>query len=214
MTENARQLNEWAGDFGRGYTDRNLYDPAQLDSFYLQRYGIGRRELNERFLSGFDNKTRILEIGANAGNQLLCLQNMGFTDLSGIEVLDYALGLARTRVKGCRLEPASAFDIPFSDADFGLVFTSGVLIHIAPSLITGALKEIYRVSNRYIWGFEYYAPSYTEVAYRGKSEMLWKTDFAKLYLDLFPRLRLIKEERITHLDGSGNVDSMFMLEKS
>jgi len=37
--------------------------------------------------------------------------------------------------------------------------------------------------KKYIWGFEYYADEYTEIPYHRKRNMLWKTNFPKLYLD-------------------------------
>jgi|SRR5438445_2490344 len=66
--------------------------------------------------------------------------------------------------------------------------------------------------RRYVWGLEYYAPQYQEVEYRGHKALLWKTDFAKLYLDAFPDLRLVKQRIFRELDGP-NEDIMFLLEK-
>lgn len=74
------------------------------------------------------------------------------------------------------------------------------------------MREINRVSGRYIWGFEYYAPTFTEVNYRGQDGLLWKTDFVELYIKTFPRLRLIKEKKYKLL-GSENISQMFLLEK-
>jgi ubiquinone/menaquinone biosynthesis C-methylase UbiE len=106
----------------------------------------------------------------------------------------------------------SAFGLPYRDASFELVFTSGVLIHIAPADIEAALREIHRCARRFIWGYEYFAERYTAVEYRGNDDLLWKTDFAKLYLDAFADLRLVREERLTYRTGD-LVDTMFLLEK-
>jgi len=46
----------------------------------------------------------------------------------------------------------------------------------------------------------------------GHTELLWKTNFVKLYLDTFPDLRIVKEKRFKYLDND-NVNSMFLLEK-
>ncbi|KKK93499.1 hypothetical protein LCGC14_2692290, partial [marine sediment metagenome] len=70
----------------------------------------------------------------------------------------------------------------------------------------------YRCSKKYIWGFEYFANEYTEVSYRGHDDLLWKGDFAKLYLDTFDDLRLLKEKKYKYLCNT-NVDSIFLLEK-
>ncbi len=62
------------------------------------------------------------------------------------------------------------------------------------------------------WGFEYYADEHTEIPYRGRKDLLWKADFAKLYLEEFQDLELVKEKRIKYLDKD-NVDLMFLLRK-
>jgi ubiquinone/menaquinone biosynthesis C-methylase UbiE len=110
------------------------------------------------------------------------------------------------------LSVGSAFSVPFKDESFDLVFVSGLLVIIPPSHVEHVLREIYRCSKRYIWEYEYYADDFTEIEYRGHRGVLWKADFAKLFLDTFPDLRLIKEKKYKHLD-SDNVDSMFLLTK-
>ena len=92
------------------------------------------------------------------------------------------------------------------------MFTSGVLIHIAPTDLPRALREIYRCAGKFIWGFEYYSPQPVEVGYRGHQSLLWKGDFAGLYLDLFDDLDTVRAEQIPYLEG-GNVDSMFLLSR-
>lgn len=104
-------------------------------------------------------------------------------------------------------------DIPFRDGFFDMVFTSGVLIHIHPADIQKAISNIHRCSGKYIWGFEYYAESYQEVLYREHKNLLWKTDFAKLYKDAFSGLKLIKEKKYIYLDDNNLVDQMFLYEK-
>jgi pseudaminic acid biosynthesis-associated methylase len=137
---------------------------------------------------------------------------MGFSNLYGIELQSYAVELSKSRTRRINIIEGSAFDIPYKDGYFDLVFTSGLLIHISPSDISRAMREIYRCTREYIWGFEYYADKYTEIAYRGHRNLLWKADFARLYLDQFGDLELVKEERLKYLDND-NVDSMFLLRK-
>ena len=72
------------------------------------------------------------------------------------------------------------------------------------------LDEIHRCSRRFIWGIEYFAPRYTEIRYRDHRNLLWKADFAALYLDRFSDLKLIKKERLSYLDGD-NEDEMFFV---
>ncbi|MGB6811650.1 MAG: hypothetical protein WBE23_02050, partial [Candidatus Sulfotelmatobacter sp.] len=90
-TRETPQTSQWTGDFGRAYTDRNTLTTKELDSLYWRNHGVTRRELNERFLQPIPRDARILEVGCNCGNQLLMLQEMGFTNLWGVEVQSYAL---------------------------------------------------------------------------------------------------------------------------
>jgi pseudaminic acid biosynthesis-associated methylase len=206
------QLEHWRSDFGREYTDRNSLTPEGLDELYRKNYGTSRRELNQRFLADIPRTARILEVGCNEGNQLCALREMGFQHLYGIEIQEYALRKARARLEHAQLALATAFEIPYPDGFFDVVFTSGVLIHIAPSDLAKAQREIHRCAGGFIWGFEYYSPEQMEVAYRGHRSLLWKADFAKLYLDLFDDLNTVRVEQVPYLDDA-NVDCMFLLSR-
>src|SRR5260370_4315093 len=205
-------MQVWVGAFGKAYTDRNILTPDELDALYQRRLGVSRRAMNEEFLGDLPRDMRILEVGSNVGNQFLCLQAMGFSQLCGVELQRYAVELSKRYVHHVDGLQGSAFDVPFKDASFDLVYTSGVLIHLAPADIGGALRVIYRCSRRYIWGLEYYARQYQEVEYRSNKALLWKTDFAKLYLETFPDLRLVKQRIFPSVEGP-NEDIMFLLEK-
>ena len=212
MKEITEQIRMWGGTFGEEYTDRNALTLEQMDGLYKKNYGITGTELCEEFIGDLERSIKILEVGSNIGNKLLMLQRMGFKYLYGIEINSYAIERAKANTTGINIIQASAFDIPFKNNYFDLVFTSGVLIHIAPADIERALKEIHRCSREYIWGFEYYAEAYTEVRYRGHDNLLWKTDFARLYLERFEDLELIKEKRLKYLDNS-NIDTIYLLKK-
>jgi pseudaminic acid biosynthesis-associated methylase len=212
MTKNTEQLEKWGSDFGRQYTNRNTLTVAQLDDLYQRYFGITRTELNRLFIGGLERSIRMLEVGSNTGNQLLCLQEMGFKNLYGIEPQDYAIELSKSRTHQINIIKGNAFDIPFKDNYFDLVFTSGVLIHINPNDIEQALREICRCTRKYIWGLEYYSEEYEEIEYRGEKNLLWKANFPKLYLDLFKNLELIQERRLKYLT-SNNWDVMFLLQK-
>lgn len=212
MQKKTEQMQVWLSSFGKEYTERNAIKFDKMEALYTDNYGFTRSDLNERFMAGIDKSSLILEVGSNVGNQLLCLQKAGFRNLFGIELQSYAVELSKQRTHNINIIQGSAFDIPFKDKYFDLVFTSGVLIHINPLDITKVLSEIHRCSKSNIWGFEYYSDNYVEVPYRGQTNLLWKADFARQYLERFNDLDLIKEERIKYLN-SENMDSMFMLRK-
>ncbi len=211
MTE---QMEKWGGEFGEKYTDRNILSPDELDEMIRSNIGISRTEQIEEFLSGL-KLNNFLEVGCNIGNQLLLMEKKGFNNLYGIELGRYAVEKSKDKTRGKEIDIicGSAFDIPFKDAYFDLVFTSGVLIHIAPSDIDKAINEIYRCSNKYIWCSEYFSEDYTKVNYRGENGLLWKTDFLKLFLDKFPDLELVKEKKYPYLKDKNLIDQVFIIKK-
>lgn len=212
MAKLTKQMGKWAGQFGREYTDRNALSLEEMELLYKGRFGITRTEMNYQFIGDFDKDVKILEVGCNIGNQLLCLQKAAFKNLHGIELQSYAVELSKSRTKGLNIIQGSAFGIPFKDGFFDLVFTSGLLIHIAPEDIPEVLDEIYRCTREHIWCFEYYSEVYTQVDYRGHGDLLWKTNFSKLFLERFSNLSLIRQEHFRYLDGD-NLDCMFLLRK-
>ncbi len=210
-----KQQDMWETKFGEEYTKRNLMKPLGIDQQYFERYGITRKSMNNEFLDFLDRKSYILEVGSNIGNQLNLLSDMGFENLYGIEINHYAINISKEVTLGLPIHviKASALDIPFKDNFFDLVFTSGVLIHIDPKDIKKALSEIHRCSKHYIWGFEYFSDDYKEVKYRGRSNMLWKTDFKKLFLENFSDLTLKKEKLFTYIENRDLKDQMYLLKK-
>ena len=214
MLKTTQQTHRWMGRLGKEYTDRNTMTLEEMEVLYKNYYGVSRTELNERFLEKIDHSAKILEVGSNIGNQLLCLQKMGYLNLWGIELQDYAVEVARKRTSGLNIVKGTAFDIPFKNDFFDLVFTSGVLIHISPDDINKVLDEIYRCTNKYIWGFEYYNPDkYQTITYRGNDNLLWKTDFSKLFLNRFQDLKLVHKKIIKYTNND-NLDLMYLLEKT
>ncbi len=205
-----KQSEKWRGEFGKEYSERNLLGPEDLDKIYQRNYGVTRTALNRRFLADIPRSVSILEVGCNLGNQLILLKQMGFENLSGIEIREEIVEKAHSRVPWATVMEGSALKIPFDDARFDLVFTSGLLIHIAPQDLRVAMNEIHRCAKRWIWGFEYCAPQMTEVVYRGQAGLLWKADYAHLYAQSFPDLELVLEQRLKYLEND-NVDSMFLL---
>lgn len=214
MKNKTFQEENWSQDHGDEYNKRNPQNIEEVDAVYTKEYGnVTRTDLNKEFLDSLPRDIKILEVGANVGAQLDGLQKMGFKNLYGIDINRAAIETSKANLKGIDIILGSALDLPFRDNYFDLVFTSGVLIHISPDNIKQAMEEIVRCSKKYIWGFEYFAEDYTEVDYRGKSDLLWKANFSKLYLDTFPELKLQKEKKIKY-QANDNTDVMFLIEKN
>jgi pseudaminic acid biosynthesis-associated methylase len=205
------QIKKWSNQFGREYTDRNPIGWEAMNKYYVQNYGVSREAMNKEFLKDLDRDLKILEAGCNIGSQLEILAHMGFQNLFGFDIQEYAIEIAQQRLNNATLKQGSLFEIPFKDKSFDLVYTSGVLIHINPKDLKDAIKEIARCSRRYIWGFEYYSPELKEIHYRGQNDLLWKDDFVARYLECLPGWAVLKKQ-IYKYTNSDNEDVMFLLE--
>lgn len=210
-----QQVSFWSGEFGKEYTDRNYQTIFDSDLAYVKNYGVKRSEMNAEFLGSLDKEIKVLEVGCNIALQLLQLQSMGFTNLYGVELQHYAVERAKENVKNINIIQGSGFDLPFKDNYFDLVYTSGVLIHIAPQDLPKFMAEIVRVSKKLIWGFEYYHPEVKQLSYRGNEGFMWKANYQELYTQYFPELKIVKQKIYPYVSNteSGNEDIMYLLEK-
>jgi len=185
------QLALWRSDFGRDYTNRNDRDkPERVDTW--------------RTLLGDAAPDRALEVGCNVGWNLVYLERLGVRELYGIEPQPSAVERARHRRPGFNVLHGTAFELPFRDRFFDLVFTSGVLIHIAPESLGGALDEIARVSKRWIAAIEYDHPNEQEIPYRGHTGALWKRDHGAAWLTRHPDLREVRRLELGPEQGYDN----------
>ena len=208
----SKQIDFWQGDFGKSYNSRNSFSQAEWDQFYTKTWGITRIEMNQKCIGDLPKDSKILEVGSNIGMQLEGLQRMGFTNLYGIEIQQEAVELSKKTTKNINIIQGSAFDIPFKDNYFDVVFTSGVLIHIAPGDLPEVMDEMFRCSSKYIFGFEYFNEEVTDVLYRDNSGFLWKADYADLFLKRFPQLSIVEKDFYKYKENE-NVDCMYLLSK-
>ncbi len=215
MSPETRQTEFWKSQFGKDYTDRSTFEMDAWNKLYLKQYGKTKLQMNEAFLGGLPRNLKILEVGCNIGNQLRGLQFQGFEYLYGIELQWYAVENAKKLTERINIIQGSALDLPFKDAYFDLVFTSGVLIHVAPDDLPRVMQEIGRVSSRYIWGHEYFAEDPTEINYRGNQGYLWKADYCQLYLENLSGWQEVKKEMVPYIseEEKGNIDCMYLLKK-
>ncbi len=159
------QLALWRSEFGASYTVRNdLERPARVESLRMILAGLP--------------VTHALEVGCNVGWNLRYLRTLGVPRVWGIEPQRFAVARARARDPELDVFEGTAFDLPFKDRQFDLVFTSGVLIHIGPTQLATALGEMARCSRRYVMTIEYDDAREIEIDYRGHAGALWKRDHA------------------------------------
>jgi len=164
----------WAGDFGKGYIERNRSDALQSAKIAMW----------PTMLRSANRVTSIKEFGCNIGLNLFALNKLKPNlVLSGIEINEEAAGHAEQLGIGA-ISNYSIIDKIDSDP-VDLTFTDGVLIHIYPDMLDNVYENLFRLSKRYILISEYYNPSPVMVEYRGEKDRLFKRDFAGDMIDRF-----------------------------
>lgn len=181
------QLDLWRSEFGSRYAERNNNRITSEDQRRLVRdWG---KILKHAITPSPES---VLEVGCSTGRNLVALYNF-IPKLKGIEPNTRCVELANQMLQdiGVEVQEGNAFELPFDDGHFDLVFTSGVLIHIAPDDLPKAADEIMRVSNRYIVCIEYFSHSPEQVIYHGMDGYLFKRDFGRFYLERYPGLKVL-----------------------
>jgi len=171
-----QELEFWTGEGGDSYTRRNDVLATEL----LRRRRSWLAIVDELSLEA----AHILEVGPGPGANLHVLHDlMPDAYLYGVEPNEAARKLLAESCPFTKIQDGHAANILAEDASFDLVFTAGVLIHIHPSRLQDAIKEIIRVSRRFVLAIEYFAPKCEPVVYYG-AERIWRNDFGKLYIEL------------------------------
>jgi pseudaminic acid biosynthesis-associated methylase len=192
----------WSGDFGDQYVDRNAAAGEGRRPFWVERH--------EKL--GF---TSALEIGCNLGaNTRWLAELLGPENVAGIDVNEHALAVLREKIPGADVRLASAREVPFADASFDLVFTTGVLIHQPPAELPAIMDEIVRCSRRYVLCGEYRADALEEVHYRGHEGALFRNDYGRLYAERFPSLRPVEEGFLPSSEGVWDDVTFWVFEKA
>lgn len=162
----------WRGTFGTDYTSRNQVDPQTRKEFWQSAME-------------YMNPLTVLEVGCNRGHNLLCIQSIDSTiECAGIDVNTTAVNEARQQGIEAQEGEASRVANIFGHGSKDLVFTAGVLIHIAPADLAEVMQAIIDTSARYVLAVEYAADEEEEVEYRGHKGKLWKRPFGKLYQEM------------------------------
>lgn len=195
----------WSGAFGNEYTERNN-GPDLIASNIC---------LFAEILSNTAKIKSILEFGSNRGMNLVALKNiLPNTEISAIEINAQAVDELKS-LGFVKIYNESILDF-VPDYQRDIVLIKGVLIHIAPEMLTKVYDLLYKSSQRYICLVEYYNPTPVEVLYRGHENKLFKRDFAGEMLDKYDDLQLLdygfayhRDENFSHGDFT-----WFLLEKS
>lgn len=203
------QQSPWAGSFGTEYHERNI-DTGRDE---IRRIRWWRKVIWEIR----HEVTSCIEFGAGKGENYAALDSVlprGKLDYQGIEINHQAVAAARELDREVRFGDLCNPDYPLGVVD--MVFTRGFLIHVPPESIDLVLRRMYEASRLYIVIAEYYAPTQTEVKYRGQDGMLWRNDFAGMLLDRYKDLQLKEYGFTYHRDPYCAQDDLthFILEKT
>jgi pseudaminic acid biosynthesis-associated methylase len=176
----------WRGQFGDDYVRRNPFDATALRN----RMAMWARILC--LLAGSPPRS-ILEVGANIGINIAALAQLSGAELHVVEPNPTARDmLARSNfVDAAKVHDATGDALPFATDSIDMVFTCGVLIHVAPERLEATCREIHRVAHRYIACIEYFSSAPEERTYRGHEGKLFKRDFGGFWWDLFPDLTFV-----------------------
>ena len=194
------QLDEWRGDFGEAYIERNAATPERVQQ---------RVKAFSQILAHIDDAPprSILEVGANIGLNLRALSAVLDAELFAVEPNRAAREIlaADSVVSAGRLFDGTANAIPLDNDAVDLVLTSTVLIHVPDETLEASYREIHRVARQYILCLEYFSPDPVTVHYRGHDNMLFKRDYGGFWLDWYPDLKFIADgffwKRTTGLDN-------------
>lgn len=176
MNEMSRtpQEDEWAGQFGDDYVNRNRSESiAPRLAFWVE------------ILKLVNKVGSVVELGCGYGINLQAINLLHpKAHLRGYEINKNAIEIARS-LNFAEVIEQSVTETLDVDKKFDLVFTSGVLIHINPNKRDQVYENLVSLSTRYILLYEYYNPTPQILSYRGKKEMIFKADFAGDLLDRF-----------------------------
>lgn len=163
----------WAGEFGKAYLERNKVDTRKRIPFW--RTIVEKADLHA-------TESKVLEIGCSRGHNLLALNQCGVDVTIGIDINRDAV--AEARAAGLLVMHGDPVLAPLFGPSFDLVFTAGVLIHIAPAEITDAMRSIASATKRYVLAIEYEADFEVEIEYRDHKNAMWKRPYGQMYGEL------------------------------
>jgi pseudaminic acid biosynthesis-associated methylase len=175
----------WQGDFGEAYVGRNVSQTPKRAEFW-------------RLFLEDHPASRFLEVGCAHGENFAHLAPLVDPhDLWGLDINQAAIERAHATIPEANVVWGRARDLPFRDRYFDAVFTIGLLIHQPEATLPLVMSEIVRCSNRWVMCGEYYAAESETIDYHGQSAALFKRDYARLYSELFPQLRLVSVTELT-----------------
>ncbi len=166
----------WKKTYAESYINKN-------NKFNNDRGVIAwRKMLNKCPKKGLN----ILECGSNIGRNITQIKKL-YPDskCSIIEISDKAYEICKVNNIIDQSFNGSILDCSFSENQFDIVFTMGVLIHIDPKNLFENISKMVGWSKKYILIGEYFSRTPCRLEYQGENNKLFKRDFGKYFLDNF-----------------------------
>lgn len=174
----------WSSWLGTNYAWIYRFTPEQLDEHWIKNWKVPRSGVTASMLKDVPKTATILEVGCSVGNQLTLLDKMGFKNLLGVEINPYAAGYAAGRGFGVKVGTARDTKFPTQCAD--VTMTCAVMSHILRAHLDDCLRELARMSRKWVWMTEYCGTR------DEKEDFCWCDDYAAKFLAVNPDFELVK----------------------
>ena len=152
-----------ATDFWDSYTDKNQNKDAKGIADFIYHVCLAL------------NAKKVCEVGCNVGNNLQSFPNDFI--VQGLDINEHAIRLAEKKYHHL-FDVADITKTIRDDNQFDLVFTRGVMIHLTRPQVHEAIREMMRISKKYIFHLEYLGKDGESVPYEVG---LWKRNMKEYY---------------------------------
>lgn len=104
----------------------------------------------------------VLEIGCGAGRNLVHARRaMPELHIAGLDINPHAVKLAREQLPRADVRQGSLYDLgQFPDGSIDVVFSMGVLMHVAHDRVADVVRQMHRCASRAVVHLECHGPSY------------------------------------------------------
>ncbi len=202
---------------------READNPAYVQSYWDGLNHPMRQKLAHT-VAALDGTT-VLEVGAHCGVNLRALDIIRRYDwLAGVDISPHVVEdgrklMAESFQSPHALHVAGADDVPFPDARFDVVLVSGLLVCIGPEKIEQVLRELVRVSKRFLVLVEPFDDTDEGASFEGKIDPFpnttyWVRNYSALLRQLAPAFRQTQCIHLPEDMSIGHLDSILVFEKA
>ncbi len=173
---------EYDVDYWNKYTDENKSRNNEEFSKFIRDLATSLRSIN------------VLEVGCNSGNDLKSFPKD--FEVHGVDLNEHALDLAKKKYSSFEFKKGSIIDLPYEESSIDFVFTHNVLNYISDDEMNKAIKELFRVSKKYILNCESYDENEGPIDGNNKA---WKRNVYKRWIDYEVKI-------ISHVDMHEDIE--------